>query len=439
MPVQVTTGRTQFSGLLLATITLVLLTGVAIAQESEINPNSAASDSLTVKSAMIDDAPWRTRSQNAQTTRMLFPVDPELELSNPVRELATVVAAKDNIRLVTILGRNDVVNLSDLLFLQGVDSAVVRADAVEFVKRQNEFPGITRVVNTLARLHEQKLVILARADIDSIEQLDGKKVASGIKGSSEHVTASLVLEMLEVNVTQIDIPTDQAISQLIEGQINALFYLRSPRSSDDNQEASARQKANDPLAKIVDTDQIIALPLTVNDELSSVYTQAELTSTDLPGLIDNEQTIAAVAVQVILAGYRWNPRHPRYAMAARFTTALIDSKDELQNGNTADYWAELDFKFDVPGIQPLNTVRSLYAQREAEELQARQAKQALAQAQFEIQKRLLDEKQAEINLMISERLGDADLATLQELKNELEVMMDVLDDGTFADQTNTSQ
>jgi len=386
------------------------------------NTTQDTTDVSSVNQALINSARWRTRSHNESVSKTLYPADKTLNLQNAWSELADVIADRESIRWVTILGRNDIVNIADLLFLQGADSTLIRADAIEFVKRQNQFPGITRVINTLARIGQQKIIVLTRSNITNIEQLKGKTIASDIKGSSAFVSASVLLQTLGIdNVTHLDLPTNKAVDEFRNGDADVLVYLQSmhPEKSPTN------AKSSHPVESIGKDDQFNVLSIPLDTRLANVYSPATLTKDDLPKLLEQNQEVPTAAVQVILAAYRWNPRQPRYTMGARFAESFMESAQTLKKGPNALQWADLDFSFAVPGIPQINTVRSILARQKA----ALAAKQEVARTQ---QQALLDSKRQELNELqlqietrISEQLGyayDANLERLQEISKRLEVI-----------------
>jgi len=50
-------------------------------------------------------------------------------------DMATVLDT-DNLRILAMIGKGSVQNINDLLYLKGVDMAIVQSDVLEYLKRQ---------------------------------------------------------------------------------------------------------------------------------------------------------------------------------------------------------------------------------------------------------------------------------------------------------------
>src|ERR1700746_3930868 len=160
----------------------------------------------------------------------------------------------DGIRVLPVLGVGGLQNLNDVLFLKGIDMGVVEEDNLQLLKKRNPqlYAGIEQRVQYITKLYNSEFHVLARNDIQTYDDLRGKKVSFNQKDSQTEVTAQIVFKMLNIDVEQLNYDNDEAIKKLRDGEISAMIIL-----------SGAPQAA---LAKITKEDGLHFLPL---DEQSS--------------------------------------------------------------------------------------------------------------------------------------------------------------------------
>jgi TRAP-type uncharacterized transport system substrate-binding protein len=79
-----------------------------------------------------------------------------------------------NLHVLPIVTRGATENLNSLLYLRGVDTAIINSDALEEYKIQ--VPEIRRRITYLLNLFPSELHIFVRPEIESLQDLAGKKV-----------------------------------------------------------------------------------------------------------------------------------------------------------------------------------------------------------------------------------------------------------------------
>src|SRR6516225_4277328 len=105
-----------------------------------------------------------------------------------VDEMASVLNDGDNLRILPIVSYGAASNLDDLLYLRGVDAAVTQSDVFEYFRTQRKTPNLERRIQYVIRLPISELHILARNDVQSLEDLRGKKVNFGPAGTGASLT-----------------------------------------------------------------------------------------------------------------------------------------------------------------------------------------------------------------------------------------------------------
>ena len=57
-------------------------------------------------------------------------------------DLAAVLEEPGSLRILPVIGKGSVQNVADLLYLRGIDVAIVQSDVLAYVVREKSFPGI---------------------------------------------------------------------------------------------------------------------------------------------------------------------------------------------------------------------------------------------------------------------------------------------------------
>src|ERR1700712_3331831 len=158
------------------------LTGPAIAQQSQPVPDAvhiAQGQNATV--GLITGSPGSTGSPDAQIAA----------------DLAHVLDDTDKLRILPMFGNGSIQNIADLIFLKGVDLAIVHTDVLTQNMQNGSIPR-EGTVQYITRLFPEEIHILARREITSVNDLNGKPVAIGPVGSGTEMTASALLDMCHI-------------------------------------------------------------------------------------------------------------------------------------------------------------------------------------------------------------------------------------------------
>src|SRR5258708_10123392 len=88
-------------------------------------------------------------------------------------EMARVVDDGDNLHVLPIVTRGPTENVNSLLYLRGIDLAIINSDSLEEYRVQ--FPEIRHHVTYLLSLFPSELHIFVRPAIKSLQDLAGKQ------------------------------------------------------------------------------------------------------------------------------------------------------------------------------------------------------------------------------------------------------------------------
>src|SRR6516225_9072646 len=133
----------------------------------------------------------------------------------------------DGIRVLPVLGVGGLQNLSDVLFLKGIDMGVVDEDNLVLLKKRDPtlYANIEQSVQYITKLYNSEFHVLARSEIKSYDDLRGKKVSFNLKDSQTEVSAQVIFGMLGVNVQVVNYDNDGAVQRLKDGDISAMVIL----------------------------------------------------------------------------------------------------------------------------------------------------------------------------------------------------------------------
>lgn len=255
-------------------------------------------------------------------------------------DLAAVLDEGDYLRVLPVIGKGSLQNISDLLYLRGIDIAIVQSDVLAAVTRERLYPGVAQLVQYITKLYDEEVHILARRGINRVEDLAGQPVNVDLRGSGTAMTASLVLEALGVEVQMVHAPQDLALERLRKGEIAALVYVAGKPA---RLFSGLRQEEG---------LHLLSLPLV--PALLQTYLPAPIAPADYPALIPEGETVQTVAVGAVLAVYAWKPGTERHAKLTRFLERFNSKFPELLQPPRHPKWREVNLTAEVPGWTRFN-------------------------------------------------------------------------------------
>jgi TRAP-type uncharacterized transport system substrate-binding protein len=250
-------------------------------------------------------------------------------------ELGQVLDDGDNLRVVPIVTYGAASNLDDLLYLRGVDIAVTQADVFEYFRTQRKVNNLDTRIHYIVRLPVSELHVLAREDVKSITDLQGKKVSFGPAGSGSSLTGAIVFQRLGVQVEQAQFDNATALQKLRTGEIAALVRVIG--------------QPIDFFARIPPNSGLHFVPIPFSKTFADYYTLGELTSKDYPTLVPEGRPVDTIAVPTVLAVFNWAKGNDRYRRVERFTESLFTKWDAFLQPPRHPKWRDVNLAATVPG------------------------------------------------------------------------------------------
>src|SRR5580698_2303034 len=276
----------------------------------------------------------------------------------PIRfatEIARVADDGSNLHVLPIVTRGPVENMNDLLFLRGVDMAIINTDALEEYKLQ--VPDIQKRIVYILSLFPSELHIFVRPEIKSLQDLAGKKVNFNTLGTAAAYSGPLIFSRLGLDVDKTFIPHQVALQQMRKGDMAAVVFITSKPV-----DAFLRGKW-EPGFKF--------LPVTYDSKFEDYYLPAVLEATEYPALIKPGERIPTIAAPTVLVSYNWPVGADRYQRVARFTDYLFTRVDKLQAAGFDPKWQTINLGATVPGLARFPAAQE-WLERQGRRQQARQ-------------------------------------------------------------------
>src|SRR5499427_9387316 len=255
----------------------------------------------------------------------------------PIRlatEISRVVNDGNDLHVLPIVTRGPTENLNDLLYLKGVDLAIINSDAMDEYKVQS--PEILKRVTYLLNLFPSELHIFVRPEIQSLQDLAGKKVNFNTLGTAAAFSGPLIFSRLGVNIEKTFIPHQVALQQLRKGEMAAVVFITS--------------KPVDAFLRGPWEPGFHFLPVEYDRKFEDYYLPAVLEATDYPALIKQGERISTISVPTVLVSYNWPLGSNRYQRVARFIDYLFGRFDKLQVAGFDPQWKTINLRGIVPGL-----------------------------------------------------------------------------------------
>lgn len=255
-------------------------------------------------------------------------------------DLASVLDDGNKLRVLPIVGRGSVQSVADILFLQGVDLGIVRADTLDYLERKGFAKDIKKQFTYVTKLYNEEMYVIASKSVRSLADLNGKRVSVDLPNGGTFVTASIVFERLGLKPNLVYVEQRISMEMLKKGELDAVIAVGGkPYKS-----VSAFKD---------DRDRFHFVPVDYAKPLQGDYLPAVLTAKDYPNLIAEGERVDTIAVPAVLAAYNWAPNTERYRKLALFVDAFFTKFPTFQNPPFHPKWKEVSLSAPLQDWQRL--------------------------------------------------------------------------------------
>src|SRR6266566_8051794 len=200
-------------------------------------------------------------------------------------EIARVVSDGGVTHVLPVVTRGPTENVNDLLYLRGIDAAIINSDSLDEYKSQ--VPQIQQRITYILSLFPSELHVFVRPEIKSLADLAGQKVNFNTQGTAAAYSGPLIFSRLGIDVEKTFIPHPVALEQLRREEIAGVVFVTS--------------KPVDAFVKGKWEEGFKFLPVEYGSKFEDYYLPSYLEPTDYPNLVAKGERIATIAVPTILA------------------------------------------------------------------------------------------------------------------------------------------
>lgn len=315
-------------------------------------PGSSVAETGETKDAMI-------ARKNAWTVGL---ISGQLEGVYPrfAAEMKKVLDDGDELRVMPILAYGAASNIEDLLYTKGIDIALTQSDVLQYFKSVRKIPNIADRIQYITSLYSTEFHLLARPEIKTIQDLEGKNVILGPLGNSASLTGSIVFNRLNIKINEQFFDHTTALEKLKNGEAAAVVRV-------------VGKPASDAFSSIPKNSGIHFLKVSYdqasNKIFDDIYSLGELTHQDYPDLIPQGEIIDTISVTTVLAVYNWPKKTDRLRRVERFTKYFFERFDKFLSPGFHPKWKEVNLAAPVPGW-----TRAPFAEQMLKELMQTQGK-----------------------------------------------------------------
>ncbi len=226
---------------------------------------------------------------------------------------------------------------------------IVQSDVLAFVAKVQTDPVLQKIAKKIKMvypLYDEEVHLVGRADIEGFDDLGGKRVAIGQEGSGSYLTAKLFFKVSGIAPAEmVIIGADEALSQLKEGEIDAMFYVAGYPVKLFSEQVSSE-------------DGLAILPI-VNTKITDFYAK-----TTIPGGTYDWQaeTVESVAVKSVLVSFNFRMAHCQNV--GKVAETIQTNIDWLrQNGHPK--WNAVDLDYPLQGWEQYDCVKKKITKKTA--------------------------------------------------------------------------
>lgn len=250
-------------------------------------------------------------------------------------DLANVINDGATRRVVPVVGQGSLANLTDLELLHGIDIAILQTDTLDYAREQRLFPGIEASITYITKLCNDEFHLLARPEINSIDDLANQKVNVDLRESGTAITARRLFDLLQLPITLTNDPPEVGLGKLRNGEIKALALVAGKPA---------------PFFRDITRDEglhLLAVPF--NSMMAASYIPTRLTAADYPNLVTQSRSVDTVGVGTVLVAANLQQAPERYRNVANFVEAFFTGFQSLLEPGHHPKWREVNLGAELTG------------------------------------------------------------------------------------------
>ncbi len=261
--------------------------------------------------------------------------------SSPVASYLSIaqdiaIIAGGNPRVISMTANGGLDNLSDLLFLRGVDMAIVPSNVLARAESVASLgPNLRQRLAYITRLYNEEIHLLVGREISSLPDLNGKRVGISVGDGNAEFTATDLFKRLGITIEVISLTPAIAMEQLRSGEIAALMLIGGKPMS------FVARLPKDGTVRLLD----LPFPKSVED----AYAPAVFRSSDYPTLIPTGASVEALSLTAVLMTRAGRGSEASQRRITPFVSAFFEGLTSRRSGDLHPKWMEINLAASLPG------------------------------------------------------------------------------------------
>jgi uncharacterized protein len=250
-------------------------------------------------------------------------------------DLAEVLNDGDNLRILPIVGVGGTRNIRDVSYVKGIDIGLTETNVLNNFRLLGQYDN---EIVYIAKLFNEEVHLVARANITSITDLKGLKVNLDTKDGGTSYSMRDIFKALGIDIEEVSMSQTEAFKKVRSGEIaaTALIAGKPVRS----------------MSRFGPADGLHFVAIPYARPFIADYLPAALTHNDYPDIIPAGQSVETIAVGAVLITHNWpKTAGDRYQRIERFVEAFFPKIDEFRKPPHHPKWQELESNLDatLPG------------------------------------------------------------------------------------------
>jgi uncharacterized protein len=249
-----------------------------------------------------------------------------------------LVTSDDKLRVLAVTTTSAVQNIRDLIQLRSIDLALTTPMVLNQFETSGELgPDLKRRIVYVAPLVLEDMHLLVQPEINSIEDLKGKRVGFHSPGGQTAAAAARLLKALGIGVEPVTAFQPEAIEKMRRRELDATIVVAA--------KPVPAYVALKPEAgfKFIDVPYPQAM--------EADFVPSKLTSEDYPSLLQPGKQVRTIAMSMVLVTLNWPKGSMRYARNARFVEAFFSKYEDLLRPPRHSSWKTANLAATVRGWQ----------------------------------------------------------------------------------------
>ena len=254
------------------------------------------------------------------------------------------VAEKEGLDIEVKASEGSISNIERMNSRENAAFGIVQSDVLGFLYLKK--PDMAKKLSMIYPLFSEEVHILARKNISRFSDLEGKRIATGTKGSGNWLTIANLLHIMRIAPAEeiTDLKPLDAVIAVLEGKVDAMIYVAGkPVNIFKKLEKLGQQPKFSPLIKAVHF-----LPLDNSDMLKEYYVPSRINASDYSWL---EKDVPTIAVKALLVSFDFSRQNSSYyqnrcGQIRKLSLAIRDNLAYLrQNGHPK--WRDVDLDTEI--------------------------------------------------------------------------------------------